>query len=210
MKLNWETAAGKNYKIQVSTDNSNWTDAYTKVNGSGGVEEISLSPVTGRYVRLYGTERTTVWGYSLWEFEVYGTSDQQPPVQSGNLALNKTVEVSSTQSGLPAVNATDGDSGTRWGSDWSDPQWIYVDLGSVMPVNRVVLSWEAAYGKSYKIQVSTDAQNWTDVYSTTSGDGGTDEIVFSSTNARYVRMYGIERGTGYGYSLWEFEVYGQQ
>lgn len=72
MKLNWETAAGKNYKIQVSTDNSNWTDAYTKVNGSGGVEEISLSPVTGRYVRLYGTERTTVWGYSLWEFEVYG------------------------------------------------------------------------------------------------------------------------------------------
>ena len=27
---------------------------------------------TGRYVRLYGTQRGTVYGYSLWEFQVYG------------------------------------------------------------------------------------------------------------------------------------------
>jgi len=208
VRLHWETAAGRNYKIQVSTDGINWTDAYTRVGGTGGTEVISFSPVTGRYVRLYGTERTTIWGYSLWEFEVYGTSSQEPPAPAGNLARNKPVAVSSTQSGLPAENAVDGDINTRWGSDWSDPQWIYVDLGSVLPVSRVVLVWEAAYGKSYKIQVSTDAQNWTDVYSTTTGDGGTDDITFSSTNARYVRMYGTERGTGYGYSLWEFEVYG--
>ena len=25
----------------------------------------------GRYVRLYGTQRGTGWGYSPWEFEVY-------------------------------------------------------------------------------------------------------------------------------------------
>ena len=148
-------------------------------------------------------------GYSLWEFEVYGAIEGDPPESpSGNLALNKPVTASSVQSGLSAEASVDGEAGTRWGSDWSDPQWIYVDLGSVMPVNRVVLNWEAAYGKSYKIQVSTDAENWTDVFSTTSGDGGIDDIVFQSINARYVRMYGTERGTGYGYSLWEFEVYG--
>lgn len=207
VKLQWETAAGRDYKIQVSTDNINWIDAYTKTNGSGGTEIITFTPVTGRYVRLYGTQRTTGYGYSLWEFEVYGQSEGQP--QTSNLALNRPVTASSVQSGLPETYAVDGDNGTRWGSDWSDPQWIYVDLGAVKTVNRVKLNWEAAYGKSYKIQVSLDANNWTDVYSTTTGDGGIDDIVFSPTSARYVRMYGTERGTPYGYSLWEFEVYGQ-
>jgi len=117
------------------------------------------------------------------------------------------VTASSTQAGLDVKSAVDGNVNTRWGSNWSDPQWISVDLGSVYSVSKVVLRWETAYGKSYKIQVSVDGMNWTDVYSTTTGDGGVDEIVFSPVNARYVRMYGTERGTGWGYSLWEFEVY---
>ncbi len=76
VKLNWETAAAKDYKIQVSTDNKNWIDAYTKTGGTGGVENITFnSTATGRYIRMYGTARTTQYGYSLWDFEVYGTSD---------------------------------------------------------------------------------------------------------------------------------------
>ncbi|OCA99127.1 discoidin domain-containing protein [Clostridium beijerinckii] len=76
VKLNWETAAAKDYKIQVSTDNKNWVDAYTKTGGTGGVENITFnSTATGRYIRMLGTTRTTQYGYSLWEFEVYGTPD---------------------------------------------------------------------------------------------------------------------------------------
>ncbi|ABR34828.1 discoidin domain-containing protein [Clostridium beijerinckii] len=76
VKLNWETAAAKDYKIQVSTDNKNWIDAYTKTGGTGGVENITFnSTATGRYIRMLGTARTTQYGYSLWEFEVYGTPD---------------------------------------------------------------------------------------------------------------------------------------
>ncbi|ADQ45030.1 coagulation factor 5/8 type domain protein [Caldicellulosiruptor kronotskyensis 2002] len=206
--LRWETAYGKSYKIQVSTDGMNWTDVYSTTAGDGGVDEIVFSPVNARYVRMYGTERGTGWGYSLWEFEVYGGAAVQDTTGGGNLALNKAVTASSTQAGLDVKSAVDGNVNTRWGSDWSDPQWISVDLGSVYSVSKVVLRWETAYGKSYKIQVSTDGMNWTDVYSTTAGDGGVDEIVFSPVNARYVRMYGTERGTGWGYSLWEFEVYG--
>ena len=60
---------------------------------------------------------------------------------------------------------------TRWSSALgSDPQWIYVNLGAVYSVNRVVLNWETAYGKSYQIQVSNDASAWIDAYATT-GDG---------------------------------------
>ena len=125
-----------------------------------------------------------------------------------NLALNKAVTVSSTQNGgvLTPAAATDGNLTTRWGSNWTDNEWIYVDLGQSQPVGRVVLRWENAYGSSYKIQISDDAATWTDLKTVTGGVGGVDDLAVSGTG-RYVRMLGITRGTGYGYSLWEFEVY---
>ncbi|WP_410055658.1 discoidin domain-containing protein [Paenibacillus sp.] len=102
---------------------------------------------------------------------------------------------------------------TRWASrEGSDPEWIYVDLGAVRQITGVKLRWEAAYAKRYKIEISTDSgtpEHWQEAYSTTSGDGGLDEISLTPQPARYVRMYGIERGTPYGYSLYEFEVTGQ-
>jgi uncharacterized repeat protein (TIGR02543 family) len=128
---------------------------------------------------------------------------------SNNLALGKTAVASSIEdSGLAASNATDGNLVTRWSSLYSDPQWIYVDLGSVYAIDEVVLRWETAYGKSYQLQVSDDASNWTTVYSTTSGNGDVDDITLASpASGRYVRIYGTERGTVWGYSLYEVEVY---
>ncbi|WP_310551479.1 cellulase family glycosylhydrolase [Paenibacillus glufosinatiresistens] len=125
-----------------------------------------------------------------------------------NAALGRTAAASSTEdsSKTPAM-AVDGNSSTRWSSSYSDPQWISVDLGSATPVEGVKLNWEVAYAKAYQIQLSTDNQKWTTVYSTTSGDGGIDNISFASQSARYVRMYGTQRATSYGYSLWDFEVY---
>ena len=144
---------------------------------------------------------------------ISGTADvtvvDSVPVPSGNLALGQPAVASSQQTTqyVPG-NAVDGDGATRWSSLYSDPQWIYVDLGAVYPINEVLLSWEAAYGKAYQIQVSTDATTWTTVFTESNGNGGTDDITFSSVDARYVRVYGTQRGTAYGYSLWEFEVYG--
>ncbi len=128
--------------------------------------------------------------------------------QTGNLALNRPVVVSSTESSaFPGSAAVDGNTGTRWSSAFSDPQWIYVDLGATYTITRVVLRWETTYGKAYQIQVSNDASTWTTIYSTTTGDGGVDDLTVSGSG-RYVRMYGTQRATGYGYSLWEFEIYG--
>jgi hypothetical protein len=124
------------------------------------------------------------------------------------VSVGKSVTVSSIESaGSTGANAVDNNLGTRWASAASDPQWISVDLGSTMPVDQVVLLWESAYGSSYQIQVSTDATNWTSVFSTTTGNGGTDSISFSTVSARYVRMYGTQRATPYGYSLYEFEIF---
>jgi hypothetical protein len=70
-----------------------------------------------------------------------------------------------------------------------------------------VLAWESAYAKAFQIQTSNDGTTWTTIYSTTTGTGGVQTIPVSGSG-RYVRMYGTVRATGYGYSLWEFQVFG--
>jgi Domain of unknown function (DUF1996)/F5/8 type C domain len=109
--------------------------------------------------------------------------------------------------GAPAAAAVDGRPDTRWGSAWSDPQWLRVDLGGTATISRVVLHWEAAYARAYQIQASPDGNAWTSIHSTTTGGGGTQTLNVAGSG-RYVRMYGTQRGTGYGYSLYEFQVYG--
>ncbi len=315
--LRWEAAYGRGYKLQVSSNASSWSEVYSTTTGNGGVDDLTLAaPASGRYVRLLGTQRATLYGYSLWEFEVYGgtptnhapavssfskslmqdtplplaaadftgaftdpdagdslqkikiaslpthgvlslngttvTLDQEiTTAQIGtltytpnsgytgsdsfqwngsdgslyaaaaaavnlsinaavpNLAWGKTAVASTTQSGYPAANVTDGNAVSRWSSQFSHNEWLYVDLGSVHTIDRVVLRWEAAYGRGYKLQVSNDASTWSDAYSTTTGDGGVDDITLSAPAAgRYVRMLGTQRATTYGYSLYELEVYG--
>jgi len=101
----------------------------------------------------------------------------------------------------------DGNRGTRWSSNWSDPQWLRVDLGAPRPVARVALRWEAAYARGYRVEVSDDGATWRTVFATTGGDGGLDEVAFTPTVARYLRVYGTARATSFGYSLYELEIY---
>jgi hypothetical protein len=125
-----------------------------------------------------------------------------------NIALNQPALASSTENGgTPASAAFDGNTATRWSSAFSDPQWIQVDLGSARSICKVVLNWENAYATAFQIQTSADGSTWTPVYSTTTGTGGTQTLNVSGTG-RYIRMYGTVRATQYGYSLWEFQVFG--
>ena len=78
-----------------------------------------------------------------------------------NVALNHTATASSIEdASTPASAAFDGNTGTRWSSLYSDPQWIAVDLGSTQSICQVVLRWETAYGRSFQIQTSSDNANW--------------------------------------------------
>ena len=133
-----------------------------------------------------------------------------PAVDTSDLALGQPVTASSTEPGGDGPDAAvDGARTTRWSSAWGrDPQWIAVDLGRSVAIRRVELIWEAAYGKSYRLQVSDDAAHWTDIYQTVAGHGGTEDLTGLSGHGRYVRLYGTARATPYGYSLYEFKVYG--
>ncbi|WP_435127979.1 discoidin domain-containing protein [Actinacidiphila sp. bgisy144] len=110
--LNWETAYATGFKIQLSSDGTTWTDAYSTTSGTGGTQTVSVNG-SGRYVRMYGTARATQYGYSLWEFQVYGTSGGSTggtgPIQGGgDLGPNVKVFDPSTpdiQSQLDAIFA---------------------------------------------------------------------------------------------------------
>ena len=127
------------------------------------------------------------------------------------LSSNRPITASSVEiDSLGPTNAVDGNSGTRWASaEGSDPQWIAVDLGSPSTITRVRLTWEKAYGRAYQIQTSNDQTTWRSIYTTTSGNGGTDNLTGLSGTGRYVRVYGTARGTRWGYSLWDMRVYGR-
>jgi len=135
-------------------------------------------------------------------------SRSEAPAPLVLLSQGHPVTASSVQ-GYPwaASNAVDGNLGTRWSSAWSDPQWLAVDLGATHAVRKIVLDWERAYATAFQIQTSVNGTTWTDIYSTTTGTGGDQTIQVSGTG-RYVRMYGTRRVSGYGYSLWEFRVFG--
>ncbi|MFJ8041350.1 discoidin domain-containing protein [Kitasatospora sp. NPDC096147] len=128
-----------------------------------------------------------------------------PVISKGKAATASSTEGSSYAAG----KAFDGSTSTRWASEeGKDPQWLRVDLGASNNVSRVKLSWESAYAKAYRLEVSADGTTWTKLASETAGNGGTDDWTGLSGKGRYVRMYGTARGTSYGYSLFEMEVYG--
>lgn len=130
-----------------------------------------------------------------------------PPLNAYNAAEGQVATASSVEGPFVANSAIDGNMATRWSSLFADPQWITVDLGSAMNVDSVHLYWEGAYGSEYIIQTSADNVTWVDQFHEFAGNGGLDQINFSATGVQYVRMLGLQRGTPYGYSLWEFEVY---
>jgi hypothetical protein len=203
--LQWETAYATAFQIQTSPDGATWTSIYSTTTGTGGTQTLNVTG-TGRYVRMYGTARATQYGYSLWEFQVYGSTGGGTTCGTTNAALNHPATASSLENAsFPASNAVDGNTGTRWSSAFSDPQWLQVDLGSSQSICQVTLNWEAAYATAFQIQTSPDAVNWTTIFSTTTGTGGIQTLSVSGTG-RYVRMYGTARATPYGYSLWEFGV----
>ncbi|WP_432116588.1 discoidin domain-containing protein [Streptomyces sp. S1] len=136
------------------------------------------------------------------------TEDHEPGV---NLAAGAPASASSSEwnpfTSYAPGRAFDGDTGTRWASDWSDDQWLRVDLGSVRPVGKVTLDWERAYASRYRIELSDNGTDWRTVWSTTTGDGGYDTAEFPSQSARYVRVHGERRATKWGYSLHEVAVH---
>jgi hypothetical protein len=213
-KVYYENNVANQVKFYASADNANWTTLAvtndTPLSTAATWYRTNFTPTGAlpagaNYLKVEFSNNPSIYTPQLAQISInYGSVT---PI--GNLALNKPAYASSNETTAFTPNlAVDGNSSTRWSSAWADPQWFYVDLGQVYSVNQVKLNWEAAYAKAYQIQLSTDGTTWNTVYTTYNGAGGSENLTFAAANARYVKMYGIQRATTYGYSLWDFEVYG--
>jgi uncharacterized protein (TIGR02145 family) len=129
-----------------------------------------------------------------------------------DLANHKNATASSVEGTYVAANAVDGNGATRWSTNYSDPQWIRIDLGATYSFTRVVLVWEAASARDYRIEVSaTGTDPWSPIVTRSNMASGarTDNIIGLTASSRYIRMYGTARTSNYGYSLYSFEVYNE-
>ena len=193
-------ASGANLSGAMSVPNTGgyqtWSTITASVKLSAGVQTLTVD------------QDSNGWNFYYMTF-ASGGSGPTEYCGSADLALDQPTTASSTQDATdyPASDATDGDPGTRWSSAFSDPQWLEVDLGSAQQICGLGISWEAAYATAFQIQVSNDNSAWTTIYSTTTGTGGNQSLTISAT-ARYIRMYGTARATQFGYSIFEFDVYG--
>jgi hypothetical protein len=297
--LHWETAYASSYQIEVSDDAIAWRVVYSTDACDGGIDDVAVA-ATGRYIRMLGNTRATPWGFSLWEFDVFGAgpavnlvpavrisypstgailtepatfpidvdasdadgavarvdlyvngeltgTDTAPPFSflptlgagrysigvaahdnldatavdaitvevipaerpGHNLAYGRPVASSSNESAeLRPENAVDGNAATRWSSAFADNQWISVDLGGRYRIVTIVLDWETAYASGLSLEVSDDGISWSTLYSGLHETGGTQVFSGLTGTGRYVRMWGLQRATPWGFSLYEIEVYG--
>jgi exo-beta-1,3-glucanase (GH17 family) len=189
------------------------------ITGNTGLDNVRFTQTGPGQFSATAPQQMGVWKVYVYAYDGQGNVGIEqksfrvvpPPVSGTNVAQGKATTASSYQPTgpngpqLPSY-ATDGNFTTRWASNWTAAEWLQVDLGQPTTINHIQLAWEAAYAKGYQIQVSNDGTNWQTIYSTTTGNGGFDDIDVTGSG-RYVRMNGTERGTTYGYSLWEFGVY---
>ncbi|MFC8923107.1 discoidin domain-containing protein [Cellulosimicrobium sp. NPDC057127] len=184
--------------------------------GDGELDLPAIIAAAEPYVEYYTYEwdwapsfQTTADSYEYLRCYLSPDYDDGGGDEDGeSLALGRPVTTSSIDDpARTGDKAVDGNPGTRWGSGWSEPEWIAVDLGASYDLSRVVVDWETAYASAYEIQTSPDGETWTTVHTVTDGDGFFDRLDVTGT-ARHVRLYATERATQWGFSIYELEVYG--
>lgn len=183
-----------------------------KIDGAGMI--LYLSSFTAKETEVtitHGLGSCTFWVYYADGTEDGGETPSTPTeIYDVNFALASNGSSAEATSG-DAAQAIDNNPGSRWESAQEDPQTWTLDLGQARIFNTLEIVWEGAYGKTFTVSVSDDKETWTPVWTVEgqqlAGFPYTQTQTIDKTTARYIQFHGTERGTGYGYSFWEFRVY---
>ncbi len=108
---------------------------------------------------------------------------------------------------LSAAAAVDHDENTRWSSGFTDNQSLTLDYGKIVTISRVRIDWERAHAAQYLLQVSNDSSNWTTIKTVDNSQGGIEDWTHLNGQGRYLRMQGVTRSSGYGYSIFEIQAF---
>jgi hypothetical protein len=151
----------RTYRFEEGEVSLRAQDAGTSATAAARVDEVGFSRTTVRHIRMLGVRPDPAYGYSLYAFEVRDGAD------GSDLARGGTAATSSYDPGKGPELAFDGDLATRWAVAKAErpraDSWLAVDLGTAHEVDRVTLRWEAAAGRAYLVQGSTDGEHWEDL-----------------------------------------------
>jgi hypothetical protein len=215
--IEWERAHSKAYEVKVSDLGVTWVPVFTDPSARGGSVELTMLDVRARFVRIASSRGDPNYGISIYEVKLFGDSDGVnclQPTTCRQTAIGDLFAVASSEesSHFGAGKAVDGDSSTRWSSEFRDGESITVDLGALTLVNSVWLFWERAYAGSYKLESGDSLLEgpWHLILEETDSDGEVDIHGDLHPVTRYLRLLSTDRATRYGNSLWEFQVRGTQ
>lgn len=187
------------------------------VNGAGGLARATATRTGPGRFEVTAPELLGVWKVYVFVEDGQGNVGVEtrsfrvvaPTVAGTDIALGAAASASSFDpwnGDFSPARAVDGDPATRWASQWGPTAWYQLDLGSVQSFDHLQLVWEAAFARSYTVQASDDGATWRTLRTVTGGDGGIDGLDVTG-RARYLRLDLTERGTDWGYSLFELGVY---
>jgi hypothetical protein len=76
--IRWEKAYAADYQVAVADqDDGPWEPLFRDREGDGETDDVDdFDAATGRYLRMTGTKRATVFGFSILELELYGDADE--------------------------------------------------------------------------------------------------------------------------------------
>lgn len=179
--------------------NINWTTYPTS--------DIQVHMILRRNNSAGGSD---IFGNTITDLNLLTACGGSGEVYDVNFALASNGSSAEATSG-DAAQAIDNNPGSRWESVQEDPQTWTLDLGQARIFNTLEIVWEGAYGKTFTVSVSDDKETWTPVWivegQELAGFPYTQTQTIDKTTARYIQFHGTARGTGYGYSFWEFRVY---
>ena len=225
IRINWEPASrSTTYSIQVSDNMQDWKTVFATADASGVREEITFTTVSMQYIRIHSTARSDSYGMNIFEFEVFPSSQAEfdiPYFGKNSLSYLKPTNSSSVFKAFGDNWAVDGYWWTSWQSLASDPEWFSVDLGRTCEINQVRILWDGeSRSTAFDVQISSDNQNWKNVYSTNSAIAAsnphkhhaffTESDISPAQKGRYVRLYSRSRLDSYGPQVYEFMVYGTE
>ncbi|WP_198172703.1 discoidin domain-containing protein [Hymenobacter ginkgonis] len=225
IRISWEQAYAVDFELQVASNSA--FDGYTVVkkvvdnvpvvhNGQF-LNEYSNLNTTGQYIRFVGTKRHVIdgqsYGYSIYEFEVFGVSNNT----NNNLIVTQkpttTLSASNTEGTYAPANAFDGNPETRWSTRNYEYQTLVVDFGALATVSRAYVSWEYAYATNFSIeyartQADVDANNWSAFATYADNQAFYNEVAGTAT-ARFYRILARKSVLpGGGFSIYEFALFG--
>ena len=216
LSITWQTAFSPSYDIQASDDGVNWAVLRKVTNTQAGAQTVSGLDATARYIRIFARSLSPFGNVSIIELTAFGDNSAAcggtaaTCGQTTRLAPALAQATSTQFSYTPAAAAVDGVYSSRWSSAASDDQALALDLGSVARIDSVRITWEAAYAAKYAIETAPSLSGpWTVAVQNNAGHGGVESLNVNAS-ARYLRLHGIQRATGYGYSVWELDVLGSK